>query len=239
MTPRQEKLLKAIIEEFIETANAVGSLSIPEKYEIDASPATIRNEMARLVDQGYLEKPHASSGRVPTTSGFKYYLKRLLDDLEELDAMEEIEMNERFHQIRHNKVELITNAVQKLKNISNNTAVILFDDHVYVSGLSKLIGYESFTDQERLEKLMDVIENYKDMYEMFSAYQGNDIKVLIGEDIGVEGLMDVAVVYTPIKLYRNDPGYVGIIGPNRMNYTRIIPSVRLVANSLESVVRGW
>ena len=66
LTTRQIEILKALIEEYIETASAVGSETLEKKHNLSASPATIRNEMVRLTDLGYLKKLHASAGRVPT-----------------------------------------------------------------------------------------------------------------------------------------------------------------------------
>ena len=74
MTDRQFKLLQAIIREFIESAEAVGSVNLVRKYRLNVSSATIRNEMAELMKQGYIEKPHTSAGRVPTTRGYKLFV---------------------------------------------------------------------------------------------------------------------------------------------------------------------
>lgn len=75
ITNRQKKLLKYIVEEYIATANPVGSKIVIEKYMTDISAATVRNEMASLEKLGYLEKNHTSSGRIPSTEGYKFYEK--------------------------------------------------------------------------------------------------------------------------------------------------------------------
>ena len=67
LTSRQISLLKTIIEEYMETAEPVGSQKIEKKYGLGVSPATIRNEMAKLTESGYLRQPHASAGRIPTS----------------------------------------------------------------------------------------------------------------------------------------------------------------------------
>lgn len=75
ITSRQKKLLKHIVEEYISTANPVGSKIVIEKYMTNISAATVRNEMASLEKLGYLEKNHTSSGRIPSTEGYKFYEK--------------------------------------------------------------------------------------------------------------------------------------------------------------------
>ena len=76
---RQLTILKAIVEEFIETAEPVGSKLLMQKYHLPYSSATIRNDMAALEEMGFLEKTHTSSGRVPSANGYRYYVEHLLE----------------------------------------------------------------------------------------------------------------------------------------------------------------
>ncbi|AGR40996.1 heat-inducible transcriptional repressor HrcA [Spiroplasma taiwanense] len=78
LTNRQELILQAIIEEYIKTAFPIGSKRIQEVLEIEISSATIRNESAFLEEQGFLEKAHTSSGKVPSTKGYRYYVDNLM-----------------------------------------------------------------------------------------------------------------------------------------------------------------
>ncbi|MBM3463203.1 MAG: heat-inducible transcription repressor HrcA [Armatimonadetes bacterium] len=79
LEPRQEKILLAVIREYIETAEPVGSGVLVSKYNLNCSSATIRNEMVRLEEMGYLYQPHTSAGRVPCDQGYRYYVDRLLE----------------------------------------------------------------------------------------------------------------------------------------------------------------
>ena len=74
LTERQILVLKAIVEEFIQTAQPVGSRILSKKEELNFSAATIRNDMADLEDLGFIEKTHTSSGRVPSQKGYRYYV---------------------------------------------------------------------------------------------------------------------------------------------------------------------
>lgn len=240
MTPRQRLLLKAIIQEFMDTANAVGSLNLPDKYRIKASPATIRNEMARLVKLGYLSQPHSSSGRVPTNYGLKYYLKELMDELEDIDYTQEAQLKEELHQKRFNKRELIQSALQYLARNTKNTALAIIEDNVFYSGLSDMLDIPEFQELGHLKNMLSIIENYSTLYNLFKRYSGsNDIKVLIGEETEIEGFNNYAVIFTEIKIYNNESGYLCVIGPNRMNYRFVLPAMKTVANNIESVVKGW
>ena len=80
LTPRQALLLRLIVKEHVESAAAVASRTLVENYGLDFSPATVRNEMARLEELGYLSQPHTSAGRLPTEAGFRYFVERLMDE---------------------------------------------------------------------------------------------------------------------------------------------------------------
>ena len=74
---RKDRILKLIVEDFIQTAQPVGSHYLLDKYNLNVSSATIRNEMNQLEKEGLLEKTHTSSGRIPSTKGYKYYIEHL------------------------------------------------------------------------------------------------------------------------------------------------------------------
>ena len=77
---RKEKILKSLIDEYIETADPVSSAGLISKYSLNISSATVRNEMLELEKMGYLEKPYSSSGRVPSKMGYRYYVDKLILD---------------------------------------------------------------------------------------------------------------------------------------------------------------
>lgn len=79
LTDRQRKILKAIIDVYIQTAEPVGSKALAQSLDLGVSPATLRNEMAELIAQGYLEQPHTSAGRVPTHKGYRLYVNELMN----------------------------------------------------------------------------------------------------------------------------------------------------------------
>ncbi len=85
---RKKNILKAVVDDYISTAEPVGSKSLVSKYHFNVSPATVRNEMAALEEQGYLEQPHTSSGRVPSDKGYRAYVDSLLkvDDLTQAEC---------------------------------------------------------------------------------------------------------------------------------------------------------
>lgn len=79
LTPREQEVLEAVIQEYIQDAHPVGSRQLAKNYNLNVSPATIRNAMADLEDMGYLTHPHTSAGRIPTDEGYRYYVDTLME----------------------------------------------------------------------------------------------------------------------------------------------------------------
>src|SRR3989339_675182 len=92
---RKKQVLQAVIHHFIKTARPVGSNILTDDYKFDLSPATIRNLMAELEDEGYLTHPHTSAGRVPTDKGYRSYVDSLIE-LQKLVIDEEERVNHEY-----------------------------------------------------------------------------------------------------------------------------------------------
>ncbi|HOW38159.1 MAG TPA: heat-inducible transcriptional repressor HrcA [Candidatus Izemoplasmatales bacterium] len=122
LNERQETVLKLIVEEYVRTAEPVGSRSL-SKF-MDVSPATIRNEMSDLEDLGFLEKTHTSSGRIPSEKGYRYYIETIIKN-----AGEDNESFDEFEDLFENKdlarEDLIKEAIDLLSQVTNCTAIAL------------------------------------------------------------------------------------------------------------------
>lgn len=241
MTPRQRKILEAIINEFMESAEAVGSLAISEKYNLGVSPATIRSEMADLVRQGYITMSHSSSGRVPTTTGIRYYINELMGS-EDPNYIEEIEIARRIFESRFAKEKLVKQSVNVAAEISRCLSIALLEDVNFVAGVSDLIRYPEFQDVEKLKSLLAILENYQIMSNLFSkVYRDSEkgVKIIIGEETEIESMSNCGVVFDTFTVHGGEQGVFAIIGPSRMNYAKVIPLVNLITNKLDQAVFGW
>lgn len=240
MTPRQKQLLAAIIEEFISTAHAVGSLSLQESHGFRVSPATIRNEMKALVDEGYLAKPHSSSGRVPTTMGLRYFLQELMDDTKEPDIVTQEEVKQLLHSSRFNKEELLRQALRFLVSHSNNAAIALVDKDIYYAGLAEMLNVPELQQLDNLRSLLMLMEDYVTLSSLFRRSVGEgEVKVLIGEEAGLDIFQPYAVVFAELRLHGGRKGYIAVVGPNRMDYRKVIPAVGFTARTINMLASGW
>lgn len=96
LTDRKKRILRAVIESYIQNAEPVGSKAVAEWARLNVSSATIRNEMADLENLGYLEQPHTSAGRVPSPKGYRLYVNELMDDYK-LSIQETQRINQALH----------------------------------------------------------------------------------------------------------------------------------------------
>jgi heat-inducible transcriptional repressor len=134
LSDRQEVVLKLIIEEYIKTAEPVGSRTLSKI--LDFSPATIRNEMADLEDLGYLEKTHTSSGRVPSDKGYHYYIETILAEDSNYDNSFNV-IDELFENAEIKRDEAITQALNLLSQLTNYTTIAL-GPNAYGSKVKKI-----------------------------------------------------------------------------------------------------
>ena len=123
ISSRKKKILAAVIEEYIRTAEPVGSKAIAASADLGCSSATIRNELAELVSMGYLEQPHTSAGRVPTPLGYRMYVNELMEH-KDLTA-EETQAITQSLTGRHQRGELMTDASRLASQLTNYPAVTL------------------------------------------------------------------------------------------------------------------
>lgn len=243
LSERQKALLEAIIREFMDTAEAVGSIHLPVKYDLRVSPATVRNEMMYLVKKGFLKKPHASSGRIPTSQAFKYFIEEILHNYEQLEYDFMAKLKEDIFKNRYSIDQLMFEVVEILSDYTGNTGVAVVNNRVYYKGIASLMDLPEYQHNRRIRKLITVLENYESLLSIFGKYSDsldNSVKVLIGkEEIGFDELDNEAFIFAPVYLHNSQKGYVAVIGPNRMDYARVIPTVQWIANSINQSMEGW
>jgi heat-inducible transcriptional repressor len=124
LSERQRLILNAIIDDYIRSAEPVGSRSISKRGDVAYSPATIRNEMSDLEDMGFLEQPHTSAGRIPSHKGYRYYVDHLVK-INKIGEYE-IETIKRFFAERMNHIEqVIQHAATMLSGLTNYTSIVM------------------------------------------------------------------------------------------------------------------
>ncbi|OGM21340.1 hypothetical protein A2955_01335 [Candidatus Woesebacteria bacterium RIFCSPLOWO2_01_FULL_37_19] len=236
LTARQTQILKALIDEYIETAEPVGSESLDKKYNLGVSPATIRNEMVELTRSGYLRQPHTSAGRVPSPLAMKFYIDQLMEE-KQMSLAEEVKTKEEVWDSRNDVHGLMREATHALADRTRSLALGTLDDgDVWHSGYSNVFLHPEFMDMEVSATLFSLIEEARRIHELFFERMTGltPIEVIFGEDLGWSGLNYIGVVGTRFKVRGKDAG-LAIVGPARLRYSTIIPILRYFRSLIQEV----
>ena len=344
ISSRKKKILAAVIEEYIRTAEPVGSKAIAASADLGCSSATIRNELAELVSMGYLEQPHTSAGRVPTPLGYRMYVNELMEH-KDLTA-EETQAITQSLTGRHQRGELMTDASRLASQLTNYPAVtltasagvtirrfdliyldansfiivlLLSDDTVKnkllpvsaeqsmiqklaavfnahftgirepditptlissveraaqdnlgitaviaafaiealtgagalidsvvdlagttVSGESQLLHQPEFRDPDKAHRLMSYLSDGSNLLEIPMEQLGgeNEVRVLIGPENVAEELRDSSVVLATYDAGENMRGLIGVVGPTRMDYSKVAAKLSFIAAGLSKLLGG-
>ncbi len=326
---RKKRVLQAIVEEYIRTAEPVSSNAIMNLEGLECSSATIRNEMAELEKLGYIEKTHISSGRVPSEKGYRFYVDELLEDdkitvdeIEYISDKLETKVNELedLTQIASSTISEITHYttvsigpntdVQLIENIKfvllsprMMMAVILTDnglvketiikfdeditenqvntlnymfnnklkgepitkidkplekylvdemkysvnlikpiivqmkkvveeEKVHLEGAKQLFELPEFNSLEVAKNFVNILDEKELMADMLNNGYAKDINIYIGEENEKEALKDFSVVTFKHRIGNKDLGTIGIIGPKRMDYSKVISVMKYISKKL-------
>jgi len=240
LSDRQIAILKAIIEEYIETAEAVGSETLDKKYNLGVSPATIRNEMVRLTNLGLLRQIHTSAGRIPTSIALKFYINQLLKE-QELSVADEVAVKEKIWDQRNGLGKLLKEATRVLADKTNALALATTNNgDLYHSGYANILREPEFFDIDVTRTVLDTIEDINKIGKIFEKAFGEEIvHILFGDEVGIEFFEPCGIVFTNFEDHKGIKGSLGIIGSNRQDYSRVIPTVKYVGSLVEQIINSW
>lgn len=339
---RKWTIFTAIIKNYLETGEPVGSRTIARYTDLNLSSATIRNEMSDLEEMGLIIQPHTSAGRIPSDKGYRLYVDHLMKQedrnekeinkvlINRVDRLElalrqlvqilaqntnyaamitgpQYEGNKlKFLQLSKvdvNKVllvivvegNIVRNSVLSLDidvtsdellklNVMLNSALtgltidqinlslitqlknqagpqhkklvdavvdavaeaIRYDaerPQIYTSGANNIFRYPELSDQESAKKLITTFENKEELAQFMNQPAGkdgsdDDIQVYIGDESPVKNMKDFSVVTTKYNLGHGVQGTVGVIGPKRMDYEKVVGTLKTMKEQLDEIYGG-
>ncbi len=242
LTQRQIQILKSIIEEYIETAEPIGSETLEKKHSISASPATIRNEMVKLTELGYLKKPHTSAGRTPTPAAMRLYVKQLMKE-KDLSVADEVAVKEKLWDHRSKEDKFFRELTKSLADRTKALAVATTEEgNFYCAGYANILDMPEFFDIDVTRSLLLAIDEFECFQELFTKVMGlseEEVYVLVGEDLGPKLSGPYGFVFTHYETAKHGAGEVGIVGPTRLNYTKVVPMVRYYGDLITEIASGW
>ena len=209
---RSARLLEAVIDFYIESAEPVGSGALLERYPFEVSSATIRNWFADLEEKGYLLQPHTSGGRIPTEQAFRWYVSRVRPEKPSKkwqSAFEQLAKEED----RARQARLFGKMLAEGSGVAAFVSFAPYDS--YYTGLSQLFAQPEFKDWQRVVSLSEVLDRLDDALLQMRTRTHEEPTILIGTDSPF-GPLCSALVYT-----HNDWLY-GVLGPLRLPYARAL-----------------
>ncbi len=243
MTDRQREILFAIIEEYAELATPVGSVTLAKLF--DCSSATIRAEMVKLEAMGYIMQPHTSAGRVPTDAGYRLYVNALQAKIDqESDLLPErahAEPADRPTRALATRIQSQTRAdfairaaVDSLVNLTGNLGLATIGDQIYISGFGNLFSQPEFLQTTQVQAVGKLLDNIKPW---LNEVQPNEaINVYIGTVNPVGKASNVSLIISRFRSPYSDRSYIGVLGPTRQPYKRVMALVRHAGIMLEDII---
>ena len=303
LSDRKRKILQAVIDEYIGTAEPVGSRAISKRDNLNLSSATIRNEMADLEDMGYLIQPHTSAGRIPSDEGYRFYVNSLASSLTDYatiitapqrgeSMLRKVDLvpisNEkttvvvvtetvRSHVINmalsDDECNILATALNKyLKGLTSKDVTIdkmrevsdrikertkldeevlarvlkfvfetITDDdtEIYVSNMQSILKYPEYRDVNKAGKMFSFLENKDNLRRLIMSDNGEGIHAKIGSENEDEILKDCSLVTVDYSLGDNRGGKISVIGPKRMNYSKVFASLDTISGEIDKILRYY
>lgn len=236
LTSRQTQILKALIDEYIETADPVGSSQLEKKYNLGVSPATIRNEMNLLTKSGFLKQPHTSAGRVPTSGAMKFYVDQLMEE-KQMSLADEVKAKEEVWDDRGNFDKFLNEMTHSLADRTGGMAVAATQDgSVWQAGHANIFSYPEFENLNMCASLFGFMDEEEQLIDLFFNRFPIEtpFDVLFMEEMGMRN-MPIGIVAAHFNV-KGRNGALGVIGPVRQSYSSLVPTIRYYRGMLEEVM---
>jgi len=232
MTPRQERILQAIVEQYAEVASPVGSSLLAKAF--DVSSATIRSEMAELEHLGYISQPHTSAGRIPTDKGYRFYVNQLA-------GTHELPKDHRAHRALTARVQsggqpelTIRNTVDTLVELTHNLGLATIGNELYMSGLSNLFGQPEFMHPGQVQEIARLLDNLQPW--LYEAAPNEPLSVYIGRENPIGRSAGASLIISRFRSPFSDRSYIGVLGPTRQSYKDVMSLVGRAGKTLEETL---
>ena len=240
ISQRQKEILCQIIEEYAETASPVGSVTLAKLFGV--SPATIRAEMARLESLGLIAQPHTSAGRVPTDAGYRYYVNNLDgaygDSVRTEQEKKSYERGTHAIDVRVSSQSqtdaAIRRAVDSLVELTGNLGLATIGGQLYLSGISQLFTQPEFMDARRVQSVAKLLDNLEPW--LREAAPGEPLNIFIGHENPIERNSGVSLIISKFRSPYSDNSYIGVLGPTRQNYAKVMSLVGYTGRMLEEIL---
>ena len=247
ISKRQEKLLDFVVKEYVRTAKPVGSALAANKGHLHFSPATIRNEMNDLEQQGFLVQLHTSGGRVPTDKAYRYYVDSLIENRIGLDLGTgyKNKIKQALGRVTSDPREINKIVARVLSNLSENLVItgISQDEDFFKKGLASLFEHPEFREAGKVFQLANFFEGFEEMFkfierEFFNTLgmpRGVPVQILIGGENPFKQIQHETIMCAKYGLPGDCIGSLTLVGPTRMDYEKNISLIKYITEELNKL----
>lgn len=196
------------------------------------SSATVRAEMARLEDMGLIAQPHTSAGRVPTDAGYRYYVNHMTESAE--DENRGMHALEKRVSSQSRADAAIRGAVDSLVELTGNLGLATVGGQLYLSGISRLFMQPEFVDISKVQAVSKLLDNLEPW--LLEAAPGEPLNIFIGHENPIGKNSEVSLIISKFRSPFSDRSYIGVLGPTRQNYMRVMALVKYAGKMLEETL---
>jgi heat-inducible transcriptional repressor len=200
----------------------------------DVSPATVRAEMAKLEEMGYIAQPHTSAGRIPTDRGYRLYVNSIV----ETGGVDHVAPDNRHTRAIRARVAgneradfAIKSAVDALVEATHNLGLATIGDQLYLSGLGNLFAQPEFLGGEHVRDVARLLDNLEPW--LREAAPNETLNVFIGNENPIGRDSGVSLIISRFRSPYSDRSYIGVLGPTRQSYARVMSLVSETGKMLE------
>lgn len=246
---RERLVFKAIVHSYVVTAEPVGSRLVARRYRFGLSPATIRNVMMDLEELRLLGQPHASAGRVPTDRGYRFYVDEILRP--EGLAREETDVIDAVLENAPPEPEAVLDRASSALSALSALLAIAFHapeagagvpddrpsyvDPIHFGGTGHILTQPEFRSPDKLRALFEALEMRLPIMNLVSGppdqAEPGRVHITIGTETGRPGMESISIVSSRYS-GGGCEGYIGVIGPTRMRYPRVVSLVFYTARAV-------
>ncbi|MDD5145300.1 MAG: hypothetical protein PHF44_00400 [Candidatus Pacebacteria bacterium] len=228
LTDRQKKILDIVVKEYVDSAQPVSSQLLEKKHNFGVSPATLRAEMQKLTDKGFLLQPHTSAGRIPTDKGYRFFVNDLLKETSPAASQSggqgknTLEMKNWEGEKSDDVFRFIQNLTRQLAEETRALALNYLDgeDMFWKEGWEEVLKEPEFSDQENILNFTELLKDFEGNIEKLEKNPG--VNIYIGKENPLPKAKNFSVISSHYRLPNGKEGFISILGPKRMAYEKNI-----------------
>jgi heat-inducible transcriptional repressor len=196
--------------------------------------------MVELTKKGYLRQSHTSAGRAPTPLAFRFYIQELMRP-KELSVADEVAVKERIWDYRYEYEKLLREATRELARRLKTLALSATEEgDIFYAGAANLLDMPEFYDIDLTKTMLSILDQFDYLEGILQRAMGEeDIHILLGDELGNRYLESCGIVFTHFSTGKKHKGAIGVLGPSRLNYPYVIPTVRYFGDLINEIAKNW